>query len=121
MLSLTGELPTEPGWAFEVKWDGFRALVSSENGLEVRSRRGWNMTAALTELVDLRPGLVLDCELVAFNDAGDPDWPLLCRRVLHRQGAIPIQLMIFDLLKHPAYWRRDSERAAMHGAAERWS
>ena len=41
---------------------------------------------------------MLDCELVAFNAAGDPDWPLLCRRVLHRERAIPIQLMIFDLL-----------------------
>jgi bifunctional non-homologous end joining protein LigD len=40
MLSHTGEMPAGPGWAFEVKWDGSRALVSTENGLQVRSRRG---------------------------------------------------------------------------------
>jgi bifunctional non-homologous end joining protein LigD len=98
MLSAPGEVPRGQGWAFEVKWDGFRALVSTESGVRVRSRRGWDMTPKLRELESLPPGLVLDCEVVAFNDAGDPDWPLLCRRVLHGESAIPIQLMIFDLL-----------------------
>jgi ATP-dependent DNA ligase len=27
--------------AFEVKWDGFRAVVSTEDGFRVRSRRTW--------------------------------------------------------------------------------
>lgn len=93
MRSSTGQ-----GWAFEVKWDGFRALVSTEHGVRGRSRRGWDMTPRLPELRGLPPGLVLDCELIAFNDAGDPDWPLLCSRVLHGEASIPIQLMIFDLL-----------------------
>ena len=44
MLSRTGELPTGDGWSYEVKFDGFRALVSTEDGLQVPSRRGWNMT-----------------------------------------------------------------------------
>jgi hypothetical protein len=30
--------------AYEVKWDGFRAIVSTEGPLRVRSRRGWDMT-----------------------------------------------------------------------------
>jgi bifunctional non-homologous end joining protein LigD len=98
MLSSPGEIPTGPDWTFEVKWDGFRALVSTESGLQVRSLRGWNMTARLPELQGLPPGIVLDSELVAFNDAGDPDWPLLCRRVLHGDGAIAVQLMVFDLI-----------------------
>ena len=33
MLSRGGEIPAGGGWSFEVKWDGFRALVSTENGL----------------------------------------------------------------------------------------
>lgn len=44
MLARPGELPTGNGWAHEVKWDGFRAIVATENGLRVRSRRGWNLT-----------------------------------------------------------------------------
>src|SRR4051794_35647102 len=98
MLSRTGDLPTGGGWSFEVKWDGFRALVSTEDGLKVRSRRGWNMTEALPELAGLPDGLVVDAELVVFNADGNPDWPLLCRRVPHGERRIPIQLMVFDLL-----------------------
>ena len=46
MLSRSGPLPTGPKWSFELKWDGFRAVVSTQDGLRVRSRRGWDMTAA---------------------------------------------------------------------------
>jgi hypothetical protein len=63
MLSRPGEIPVGHSWSFDVKWDGFRALVSTEDGLRVRSRRGWNMTALLPELEDLPAGLVLDAEL----------------------------------------------------------
>src|SRR4051794_29600050 len=126
MLSRTGDIPAGPGWAFEVKWDGFRALVSTEAGLRVRSRRGWNMTPMLPELQDLPPNLVLDCELLVFNAAGDPDWPLLCRRVLHGEDGIPIQLVIFDLLAvdgesllpRPYSERRVRlEKLGLHGSA----
>jgi len=30
MLSRPGPLPTGSGWSFEVKWDGFRAIVFNE-------------------------------------------------------------------------------------------
>jgi ATP-dependent DNA ligase len=48
---------------FELKWDGVRALVSTEDGQRVRSRRGWNMTPVLPELRTLPTGLLLDGEL----------------------------------------------------------
>jgi len=98
MLSRTGTLPTGSGWSYEVKWDGFRALVSTEDQSRVRSRRGWNMTARVPELAELPPGLVLDGELFAFNDDGDPHFPLLSRRILDDDRAIPITLMVFDVL-----------------------
>jgi bifunctional non-homologous end joining protein LigD len=65
MLSRPGPLPSGTEWFFELKWDGFRAIVSTEDGLYVRSRRGWNMTTVLPELRSLPAGLVLDGELVA--------------------------------------------------------
>jgi ATP-dependent DNA ligase len=40
MLLRAGQIPTGQGWSFEVKWDGFRALLSTVDGLRVRSRRG---------------------------------------------------------------------------------
>jgi bifunctional non-homologous end joining protein LigD len=67
MLSRAGPLPAGQGWSFELKWDGFRAIVSTEDGLAVRSRRGWNMTSVLPDLRALPAGLVLDGELVAWR------------------------------------------------------
>ena len=73
MLSRSGPLPIGEGWSFELKWEGFRAIVSTEDGLRVRSRRGWNMTAAVPELQQLPPGLV-------------------------RDSSVPVTFVIFDLL-----------------------
>jgi ATP-dependent DNA ligase len=98
MLSRPGPLPSGAGWSFEVKWDGFRALVSTVNGLRVRSRRGWNMTELLPQLSNLPEGLVLDGELVAWRD-GDPYFPLVCQRVLNRDASIPITFVAFDVLR----------------------
>jgi bifunctional non-homologous end joining protein LigD len=98
MLARSGQLPTRGGWAFEVKWDGFRALVSTENGLRVRSRRGWNMTDLLPELASLPVKATLDCELVAFGPDGAPDFPLVCERMLMRHRNVVVTLVIFDLL-----------------------
>jgi len=51
MLLRPGQLPQGAGWAFEVKWDGFRAIVSTEAGLDVR--RAWKMTNRLSESLPL--------------------------------------------------------------------
>lgn len=57
------------------------------------------MTLQLLELADLPAGLVLDGEIVAFNEQGVPHWPLVGRRLLHGDESIPLVLMIFDLLR----------------------
>jgi hypothetical protein len=57
MLSRPGPLPSGSGWSFELKWDGFRALVSTEDDLRVRSRRGWtSWPRSRCSLGDLRRG-----------------------------------------------------------------
>jgi hypothetical protein len=85
MLSRHGTLPSRSQWSFELKWDGFRAIVSTEDGLHVRSRRGWNMTTVLPELRKLPTGPVLDGELVAWKSArpgpGTCAWPMNYRRL----------------------------------------
>ena len=98
MLSRPGPLPSGSGWSFELKWDGFRALVSTEDGLRVRSRRGWNMTAMLPELRGLPAGLLLDGELVAWKRS-QPYFPHICRRVLNRDMSVPMTFVIFDVLQ----------------------
>lgn len=66
-----------------MKWDGFRAIVSTEGPLRVRSRRGWDMAPHLDFLEELPVRAVLDGELVAFCGDGKPDFPSLCERMLH--------------------------------------
>jgi bifunctional non-homologous end joining protein LigD len=115
MLSRPGPLPSGSGWSFELKWDGFRAIVSTEDGLRVRSRRGWNMTTVLPELGALPSGLVLDGELVAWKGS-QPYFPHICRRVLNRDMAVPLTFVIFDVLlrdgvdltNHPYIERRQA-------------
>jgi ATP-dependent DNA ligase len=45
MLSRSAPLPVGGGWAYELKWDQFRAIASTEDGLRVHSRRECNMTS----------------------------------------------------------------------------
>src|SRR3954468_14778376 len=98
MLAKSGRLPTRAGYAYEVKWDGFRAIVSTEGPLRVRSRRGWNMTARVDFLAGLPVCAVLDGELVALDKDGKPDFPLLCECVLHRPAPARLVFMAFDVL-----------------------
>jgi ATP-dependent DNA ligase len=57
MLARSGAIPTRGDCTFEVKWDGFRAIVSTEGEpLRARSRRGWNMTDLVPELSALPKG-----------------------------------------------------------------
>src|SRR3954464_15164687 len=98
MLARSAPMPARGEYAYEVKWDGFRAIVSTEGPLRVRSRRGWNMTEHVQFLTHLPVRAVLDGELVAFDEQGKPDFPLVCDAVLHRQSSIPLTFVAFDVL-----------------------
>jgi ATP-dependent DNA ligase len=57
------------------------------------------MTPAVApELQTLPAGLVLDGEIVAWRER-EPYFPDLCRRVLNRDGSVPITFVAFDLLR----------------------
>jgi hypothetical protein len=114
MLARSGPLPSGD-YAFELKWDGFRALVSRNGDFSVRSRRGWNMTPLVPELGDLPVHGVFDGELIALAD-GRPHFPLVCDRLLHRDAAVPLTYVIFDVLElegEPTIARPYRERRAL--------
>ncbi|GAA1220872.1 ATP-dependent DNA ligase [Kitasatospora nipponensis] len=116
MLATPGPLPRGAGWAFEVKWDGARAIARShpDTGVVLTGRSGADLTAAFPEVVEalreqLPEGpLVLDGELVCFDPEGRPSFALLQRRLhLTRTAAIrsaartlPATYLPFDLLLH---------------------
>jgi bifunctional non-homologous end joining protein LigD len=107
----TGALPTGPEWAFEFKWDGVRAIVEASGGaLRLFARSGAEITTAYPELMPLAgqlPDAILDGEVVVFDTDGRPSFTALAERMHVREAhraarlaaAIPVTLMIFDLIR----------------------
>jgi bifunctional non-homologous end joining protein LigD len=143
MLAKLSRLPSdESQWAFEVKWDGVRAITRSEPGrLHILSRNGNEITAAYPELRPLNRALgslaaILDGEIVAIDPEGRPSFQLLQTRmhlrsepaVKRQADAAPVTYMIFDLLwldGHSLTGLPYSERRARLSElgldAQRWS
>ena len=113
MLARSGKLPPrEEQFGFEVKWDGIRTLLFSDHGhVELRGRNGTDFTPRYPEVRDLGRALgarriVLDGEVVAFDEEGRPSFERLQSRmhlasdsaVRRRMRDIPATYVIFDLL-----------------------
>jgi len=113
MLATAGELPRANGrWAYEFKWDGIRALVWSEGGrARALSRNGNDLTAAFPELRQVGAAMgshqvVLDGELVVFDDANRTSFSRLQKRIhlasprdVERAAKRdPASLILFDVL-----------------------
>src|SRR5688572_5380153 len=88
MKAVTGKLPNdENGWAYEIKWDGVRVLTAIEGErVRMRSSRGNDITGRYPELHELARALeghavVLDGEVVAFDDNGRPSFGRLQSRM----------------------------------------
>src|SRR2546423_4947118 len=104
--------PDEDAWAYEVKWDGVRAIAYCEGGhLRLESRTLREITAHYPELRPLGAELgaraaVLDGEVVAFDEDGRPSFERLQGRmnlasaaaVRRRMADCPVTYLIFDLL-----------------------
>jgi bifunctional non-homologous end joining protein LigD len=113
MLATLAELPADDEhYAFEIKWDGIRAIARIEQGrLRLESRNLLDITRQYPELRRLgeafgaRPA-VLDGEIVALDSEGRPSFERLQRRmnlgsepaVRRVMKAVPVVYMIFDLL-----------------------
>jgi bifunctional non-homologous end joining protein LigD len=112
MLARAGTLPREDGrWAYEIKWDGVRAIAYSQPGaLRLESRNLIDVTDRYPELARLNRalsshGAVLDGEIVAFAD-GRPSFEALQQRMgltsraqaARRAKDAPVTYVIFDLL-----------------------
>ncbi len=94
-------------WSFELKWDGYRALVLIDgDGALLRSRNGNDLGPAFGESKDLRRTVlvqeaVIDAELVVLDAEGRADF-----EALQRGSGDPV-LMAFDLLYEDGRWLTD--------------
>jgi bifunctional non-homologous end joining protein LigD len=81
-------------WWFEVKWDGYRAIVGAEGGaIRIRSRRGLDLMDRFPGLIELElpDNTVIDGEVVALDDSGRPSFSAL-------QAGRPVHFVVFDVL-----------------------
>ena len=59
---LVSELPEEPGWQFEPKWDGFRCLAYRAGGeIDLRAKSGKPLARYFPEVVALLASLKPSC------------------------------------------------------------
>jgi bifunctional non-homologous end joining protein LigD len=114
MLATSGPLPTGPGWAYELKWDGVRAIAALDGrgGTRLFARKGPEITVAYPELAGLAAALgerdaVLDGEVAVLDENGRPSFRALAERMHVRDAAraarlrrtVPVTYLIFDLLR----------------------
>jgi bifunctional non-homologous end joining protein LigD len=143
MLAKLGTIPADDDrWAYEVKWDGIRAVCFSEPGrMRLVTRNGNDVTARYPELARLNRALsmhraILDGEVIALDADGRPSFAALQGRMhLTRESAVrrlakeaPVTYMAFDLLWLDGHSLMDrpyeERRAALLGLGlegERWT
>jgi bifunctional non-homologous end joining protein LigD len=112
MLARIGDLPADDrAWAYEMKWDGLRALAYIGGGrVRLLSRTGQDITGSYPELAGLgaavgRRQAVLDGEIVAMGGDNWPDFERLQQRMHARPAmvarlaeSVPVTYLAFDLL-----------------------
>jgi bifunctional non-homologous end joining protein LigD len=102
LATLEQQVPKGPGWLFEVKWDGFRAITRvSQGDASMKSRQDNDLTQrfpsvkkGITNAVKT-PNCVLDGEVCAIDEQGRSSFSLM------QQGkpGTPIVYFVFDLLE----------------------
>ncbi|MEN6559774.1 MAG: DNA ligase D [Acidobacteriota bacterium] len=103
MLATLVDAPFDrPGWSFEVKWDGFRALAVTEAGrVRLVSRNGKPLDvrfpAIAAALAGTPSNVVLDGEIVAVDDRGRPAFQDL--QSAQRAGDGRLRYYVFDILQ----------------------
>src|SRR5438552_14850437 len=104
MLATLGDqqVPKGPGWLFEVKWDGFRALARvTQAEATLKSRQGNDLTQRFPTVAKeipkavKTPDCVLDGEVCALDEQGRSSFSLM------QQGKpeTPLVYFVFDLLE----------------------
>uniref|UniRef100_UPI003F496BFD non-homologous end-joining DNA ligase n=1 Tax=Amycolatopsis sp. CA-293810 TaxID=3239926 RepID=UPI003F496BFD len=99
------QLPDDPRYAYEWKWDGYRCAmqVAPDGTTRLTSRNGNDFTGRFPILADAMGDAlegrqaVLDGEIVALDEHGRPDFGLLQNYT--DGGKVPVAYFVFDVLQ----------------------
>ncbi|GHH98338.1 DNA ligase D [Neobacillus kokaensis] len=116
--TLTFDKPVRPGWLYEVKYDGFRAILDwDSSGIKLTSRNGKTLLPQFPEIKEFlltyetafKPFLPLrfDGELVSLENPYKASFSALqvrgrlkaVKKILEQAENAPCRLMVFDLLQ----------------------
>ena len=109
---VSDKLPTGPGWVYEIKWDGVRAICFVDHGaLRILTRNGNRCERQYPELSVLPHYIaaetaVLDGEIAVVDERGRPSFALIQPRIMASDAnaianlarARPATLFLFDLV-----------------------
>jgi ATP-dependent DNA ligase len=120
LAGTAGDAFDDPAWRFEVKWDGWRAVVSHTDRLQAWSRQGRDLSVRFPGLVELAasltPPVVVDGELLGVDAAGRPDFAVLYRR--RPRWLYVVFDCLYDgsgwLIERPLWERLEHLRRAAH-------
>ena len=102
MLAITGDNAFDnEEWIFEIKWDGYRAVADVSNKpLQLYSRNGLSFLGKYpvieNELKEQTHPMILDGEIVAYNEDGKPDFQAL--QHFDDDSEVTLIYHVFDLL-----------------------
>ena len=103
LATLVGAPFDDPDWLFEVQWDGFRVEAVVDNGAVSRWTRGEQDASRYFGTVPVRATwigarqAVVDGEVIALDDRGEPDFALLQARIKARGSAAEQNLFVYEV------------------------
>lgn len=109
LARLVDHVPSGPGWLYEIKLDGYRALVMKKRRtLSLFSRRGNSLNATFPTILHafsfLPEDTIVDGELVVLDDEGRPAFSALQNSRFTPQS---LYFYVFDLI---AFRKKDVRR-----------
>ena len=101
LATLVDDVPPGDGWIHEIKYDGYRLLLSVGDGVATAfTRNGLDWSDKFKSLVKaaarLPAGCLIDGEAVALDEDGHPSFQLLQSTL--KGGGAPLAFYAFDLL-----------------------
>jgi bifunctional non-homologous end joining protein LigD len=121
-------LPEGADWTYEVKFDGYRALlIKDADKVQIRSRNDKDLTLTYPSVASAGRKLralqaTVDGEIIAIDAAGRPSFQALQHRSMHRNHHIVfyafdlVHLNGSDLTGAPLYERREKLQPVLNGS-----